>query len=262
VPPDLRGPTSFASDHFNDFFHWFREREDLENEDRRENPLHRDFQLDTVRKAVESVLPGYQRPRVRRPRFDGQAAASFPELVIDKNDQTLTFSQLSTGERTLAALVADIARRAAIVRPSEPPLTADGVVLIDEIDLHLHPKWQTEIVPRLRRTFPNIQFIVATHSPIVLSRVETSCVRILENFAIVQPGAPTEGRDPNALLTEVFDVPLRPQEIQSEIGQISLLLDDEKLSEARARLETLSRRLGEGDSDVTRLRSMLELLSA
>ena len=252
----------FALEQFSAFFHWFREREDLENEDRRENQSHRDPQLQAVRDAVQAVLPGYSRPRVRRPRFDGTNGSGVPSFVIDKGEQTLAFSQLSTGERAMVALVADIARRAAIAGPNRRPFEAEGVVLVDEIDLHIHPSWQAVIITRLRETFPNIQFIVATHSAIVLSRVETRSVRILDKFQVFSPAFPTEGRDPNALISEVFNAPLRPPEIQSEIGAISLLLDNENLSAAQVRLDALSKRLGEGDADVTRLRSMHDLLSA
>lgn len=247
---------------FSKLFHWFREREDLENEDRRSDPTHRDPQLEAVRRAIETTVPGYTNPRVRRPRFDRPGIYGAPEFVLDKGERTLGFAQFSTGERTIIALVADIARRMAIAHPGRPPLEQEAFVLIDEVELHLHPKWQAELPERLRKTFPKAQFILATHSPLVLSRVPSQCVRVLENFTLVQAGAPTEGRDPNALFTEVFDVPLRPLEVEHEIEAISELIDHENLGDARGRLQKLRERLGETDVDVTRLRTMLELLSA
>jgi predicted ATP-binding protein involved in virulence len=81
------------------------------------------------------------------------------------------FDLLSDGERSILGLVADIARRAAILNPQfaeKAALETDGVVLIDEIDQHLHPRWQRKIVGDLRRTFPNVQFIATTHSPFII----------------------------------------------------------------------------------------------
>lgn len=248
---------------FQQFFHWFREREDLENEDRRADSNYRDPQLQAVRRAIETTVPGYANPRVRRPRFEGSSqSVERPELVLSKGDHTFSFSQFSTGERTLIALVADIARRIAIAKPGRPPLEQQAVVLIDEIELHLHPKWQTELPGRLRRTFPNVQFILATHSPLVLSQVQSRCVRILDNFQLWKAGAPTQGRDPNALLSEVFGVPLRPHDVQRELATIAELIDQQNLVDARNHLEKLGEQLGETDTDVTRLRTMIELLSA
>lgn len=105
---------------FRELFHWYREREDVENAERVEDSSYRDPQLEATRTAIESVLPGYKRPRIRRTR--GAA------LVISKDGQDLAFDQLSGGERVLVALAGDIARRLAIANPeSESPLEGEGV---------------------------------------------------------------------------------------------------------------------------------------
>lgn len=86
-------------------------------------------------------------------------------MTVIKNGSEISIFNLSQGEKTLIALVSDIARRLVILNPSlENPLNGYGIVLIDEIDLHLHPKWQQTIVQKLENTFPNIQFILSTHS--------------------------------------------------------------------------------------------------
>jgi hypothetical protein len=85
---------------------------------------------------------------------------------------------------------------------------------------------------------------------------------MLEDFKLIDAAPPTEGRDPNTVLTDVFDVPLRPKDVEDEIGAIAELIDEEKLVDAKTRLEQLGNRLGESDSDVNRLRTMIELLSA
>jgi predicted ATP-binding protein involved in virulence len=237
---------------FREFFHWYREREDIENAERVEYPSYRDPQLEATRKAIESLLPGYKRPRIRRSR--GAA------LVISKGGQDLAFDQLSGGERVLVALAGDIARRLAIANPeSDDPLRGEGVVLIDEIDLHLHPEWQARVIPALRRTFPNVQLVVTTHSLIVLSYVPSECVRLLENFQLVEPPAPTEGREPNALASEVYGVPLRPAETLAEIDRVARLIHDRRLEDAQAGVEQLAQQLGDTDTDVVSLRTALAL---
>lgn len=90
-------------------------------------------------------------------------------LVADKNGETLDIRQLSDGERSFIAMICDLSRRLALANPElEDPRQGAGVVFIDEIELHLHPKWQLEITEKLRANFPNIQFIVTTHSPFIL----------------------------------------------------------------------------------------------
>jgi predicted ATP-binding protein involved in virulence len=96
-------------------------------------------------------------------------------------------------------MVGDLARRLAIANPGlKNPLYGFGVVLIDEIELHLHPKWQREIIPALTRTFPHCQFIVTTHSPQVVGEIKPQGIYILEkteNGIIVQRPQSSYGRD-------------------------------------------------------------------
>ena len=246
-----------ASLDFDDFFRWFREREDLENQDIRDNPSHRDSQLTAVRDAVSRALPGYAEPRIRRSR----TPTAQPVLVLNRSEGEFALDQLSDGERILFITVADIARRLCIANDADP-LEGKGVVLIDEIELHLHPKWQAEIILALRRTFPNLQFIVTTHSPIVLSRVPSECIRVLEDFKVYDAPGKTEGRDPNALLLEVFDTPLRPDEVTAQLREIGDLIDADDLEGARKVLDALAESLGERDAEVTRLRTMLSVLAS
>ena len=242
---------------FDDFFQWFREREDLENQDIRDDPKHRDPHLEAVREAIVRSLAGYANPRVRRSR----TATGSPTLVLTRGEDEFAFDQLSHGERMVTVMVADIARRLCIANDSDA-LQGEGVVLIDEIELHLHPKWQAEIIPALQRTFPNIQFIVTTHSPIVVGRVPGECVRMLEDFKVYEFPGKTEGRDPNALLLDVFDAPLRPADVTKKLRAISDLIDADDLDSAREALDELGERLGDRDAEVTRLRTMLSVLAS
>jgi predicted ATP-binding protein involved in virulence len=90
------------------------------------------------------------------------------------------FNQLSQGEKSLI-LVGDIARRLAMMNPKlDNPLLGKGIILIDEIDMHLHPQWQRSIIQRLQTTFPNCQFILTTHSPLVISDTQNILVYDLD----------------------------------------------------------------------------------
>lgn len=111
-------------------------------------------------------------------------------LVIDKTEKdipttTLGVDQLSSGEKVMFAIAMDITKRLIIANPDllsnneTSPLEGQGIVLIDEIDLHLHPKWQRVILPKLLKIFPNIQFVVTTHSPFVVQSVlPKNCLKI------------------------------------------------------------------------------------
>jgi predicted ATP-binding protein involved in virulence len=92
-------------------------------------------------------------------------------LGVFADGRRLPFRLLSDGVRNMLALVADVARRAATLNPhlgADAARKTPGVVLIDEVDLHLHPRWQRRVLDDLRRTFPLVQFVATTHSPFIV----------------------------------------------------------------------------------------------
>jgi predicted ATP-binding protein involved in virulence len=182
-------------------------------------------------------------------------------MIVQKGDTTLEIDQLSDGEKNLLALAGDLGRRLAQANPSlEDPLSAEAVVMIDEIELHLHPGWQRMVVERLRETFPHCQFILTTHSPQVLSQIPAESVILLDRFQRVELPAGTLGRDSNSILSEIMGVPERPQATAERIHEIARMIDEEELLQARVALDELARQLGEHDSEVVRLRSLIEFL--
>lgn len=260
TPRDAWRDAWTATAGFGEFFRWFREREDIENAERVEHSAFRDPQLSAVRQAIETLLPGYARPRIRRPRGAVLLQLNRPSLVITKGEQDLAFDQLSGGERTLAALAGDIARRLAIANPkADDPRQGRGVVLIDEVDLHLHPVWQSKVIDALRRTFPNVQLVLTTHSLVVPAYVPSDCVRLLQADDGLVLSPPTEGRDPNSLARETFGVPLRPPWIREKLDAIAADIDAEDFERARAMLGELSETLSATDTDIVRLQTTLDL---
>jgi predicted ATP-binding protein involved in virulence len=221
----LQGNTNFQG-----FFQWFKDCEDLENETRLEtNPDHRDRQLEAIRNAIPIFLPGFSHLRIKRSPL---------RMVVTKNGQELIISQLSDGEKSLLTIIGDIARRLAICNPAlEDPLKGEGIILIDEIDAHLHPKWQRGIIPKLERTFPNCQFFIATHSPQIISDVKSENIYLLQQDAAgeviaVHPEG-TYGRDTNQILEDVMGVSDRPEWSKQNLQQLFRLIDSGDLPAAR-----------------------------
>lgn len=217
---------------FGDLFTWFyyKEAEELkEQRDRRDF----DYQLkdlSAVRQAISSMLPEVSDPRteLHPPRF----------VVSQKSEQgqveKLSLDQLSGGYRIVLALAADLARRMITGNPHrDDPLKSEAVVLIDEVELHLHPAWQQRILDDIQRTFPNAQFIVSTHSPQVLTTVEPQ--RIVELYRdgdrIIAgtPAIATYGAEAGDVLSVVMGVNERPKnKFTEDLARYMDLVGDDK----------------------------------
>ncbi len=244
----LKGALDARTD-FGGLFTWFyyKEAEELKiQRDRRDF----DYQLkdiSAVRQAISSMLPEVSDPRteLHPPRF----------VVSWKSEQgqveKLSIDQLSGGYRIVLALAADLARRMITGNPHrDDPLESEAVVLIDEVELHLHPKWQQRILGDLRRTFPNAQFIVSTHSPQVLTTVEPQrIVELAREGDRIVAGAPagaTYGAEAGDVLSVVMGVKERPEnEFTKALEQYRYLIregqwESEEALALRASLESMS----------------------
>ena len=203
-----------AGSAFPTFVKWFRAKEHEELGIRNQK---RDFDyalpdLNAAREAICSMVPEIRSLRIAfRPLSFEVAWRSDGE----DGEEHLRPSQLSGGYRVMLAMAADLARRMAQGNPHlDDPLQSEAVVLIDEVDLHLHPSWQQRVLPDLMRTFPNAQFLVSTHSPQVLTTVEAGCVVHLarEDGQIGAFGVPitTYGAKASDALETVMGVEERP----------------------------------------------------
>ena len=207
---------------FHSFFLWFREREDLENELYREQgkKFLGDKQLMAVRSAIKNLLPGYEKFRVKR------SPLSF---VLEKKGELFNFGQLSDGEKSYIALVCDIARKMAMANPeSDRPLEMSAIVMIDEIELHLHPEWQMGVVDHLKKTFPHVQFFLTTHSPHIVTNLKNSggdTLIALDNGVAVLAKQNQYGQTIDFILNDVFRLKsLRNGDVQRKIDEIWGLL--------------------------------------
>lgn len=182
-----------------------------------------------------------------------------PDAIIDRLPTTLLVSQLSDGERGTLAMVLDLTRRLAQANPhlADPAAEAEAVVLIDEIDLHLHPRWQRDVIHNLIAAFPRCQFIATTHSPQVISEVAHDRVQIMTAEGVYSPDH-SFGIDSSRVLEEIMDVPSRPRIIEEKLKEIASLSKPDTLDAARTALGELSAKLelGENDPEVTRLRTL------
>ena len=179
-----------------------------------------------------------------------------------ENGHVTSWSELSDGYHVYIALVADIARRAVMLNEidgADAPARVEGVVLIDELDLHLHPRWQRVALPRLREAFPRLQLVVSTHSPQVLSSAENRQVRRLVNGRLQADHVFVEGRDTNAILREYMHTEDRDGEGTRELQTLHDFIDRGRLEDAEKLYKTLLARWGDLDPDLIEAKVLLDL---
>lgn len=236
-----------------EFMHWFRTQETLGAE----GGSPRAAVLDSLRKVVTELVPEFTNLRIEeKPRLG---------FVVEKSGKPLYLHQLSDGERGLLALVFDLTRRLAIANPESEDPIREGValVLIDELELHLHPKWQREVLQRLKEIFAACQFVVTTHSPLVLGETEARSIRFLEwdnGKVVVTVPQEALGLDANRILLELMESPVRNKDMEEQLNALFDLIDDERFDEAREVMEGLRAKLGEHDPELTRASSLLKFL--
>ena len=275
--PALDGALAPQTD-FQALFDWFYDRENEEIRQQRERRSfdYKDPSLDAVRQAIEAMLPGISRPRMAANPFRFVVSAVSVSESGETGTQTLELEQLSGGYRIVLALAADLARRMAQGNPHlDDPLQSEAIVLIDEVDLHLHPSWQQRVLPDLMRTFPNAQFIVSTHSPQVLTTVMPEhIVRLRRHDDIIVAAAtsgPTYGAEARYALAVEMGTKERPPAEHNEfvalLEQYNRLVDygqgksDEALH-LRHKLESISPRdfaLSSADMEMRRQSVMQRL---
>lgn len=236
------------------FEKWFKKLAYTELQKRTRIPA-----TDVVRQAVMTCIPG---------ALDFYHDTDYDELTIKLEKEGLVpFNSLSDGYRNMVGMVADIAHRAARLNPhhgADAAIKTTGIVLIDEIDLHLHPKWQRRVVMDLKKAFPNLQFIASTHSPFILQSLEPGEVIDLDqtwsleemaaltpDVAAPGPGAAFTNRSIEDIVESVMRVPVpqRGQRYQNmydaaqayyQVLQQAAGADDATRQVLKARLDELS----------------------
>lgn len=255
-----------AVTHYKEFFKWFRDREDRENQEivaryKKQNKEvdYEDYALKAVRTAISTLLPNMSQMTVERKKLS---------IIVSKGDDVLDFSTLSDGEKGIITLFGDIARRLAIANETlENPLEGNGIILIDEIDLHLHPSWQRKICHALVKTFPNCQFVITTHSPQILGELKTDEIWLLNDFNVYRPDS-SFGLTSNQILDEVMDVIdgdfslSRDSTIAKKLQDLNLAMETEKFADAKKIIAELEETTGTNLHEAESCKIALEMMES
>jgi len=256
---------------------------DCFNERIRFAELNKWFENETIEAGNRQgrIRPGFAAVKRAILRCVPDAKATFyssdrKQIVLSVNGNAQPFDHLSAGQRMMLALVADIAIKAVTqnavllppeeLGPEDEPLprvlaATPGVVLIDELDVHLHPKWQRRVAADLKRTFPGLQFICTSHSPQVIGEVGPEEIRVLGEEGSSTPPR-SFGLDTSRILEEVMDARPRNADVEVLLKKLFTAIDQETFDEARDLLREVETQLGPEDPEVTRARTCLSFLES
>lgn len=240
---------------FRTFFEWYRNQEDIENEHIREtgDQSYQDKYLKCVRNSIEAMLENMHDLKVKRNPL---------RMVVKKESTEIAVDQLSDGEKCTLALLGDLARRVAMANPHRKnPLEGSGIVLIDEVELHMHPSWQRRVLAVLQKVFPNIQFIVTTHSPQVLGEVNDTYqvmkLTVMEGKGNLEEVS-TYGKDANWILKYDMETLERAKPILEKFKSFYEALDKQDYDSAQAIIDELQKIIG-NDPELTSMQVQLDM---
>jgi len=212
--------------------------------------------LGVVKRAIAACVEG-----AKAVYYDGR----YKDLVaVMEPYGPQLFKNLSDGQRIMLSLVGDLARRASILNPhlgDDTLRNTPGVVLVDELDLHLHPKWQRRVIHDLKATFPSLQFITTTHSPQLIGEALPDEITLLDGGQVAKPPR-SFGIDSSRILEEVMGASPRDPSVGDALTRLFRSIDDENFDMARTLLSEVERTLGPDDPEVTRARALMAFLES
>lgn len=184
--------------------------------------------------------------------------------ILDKNAKDRSFRKLPAGYKRMYYIVLDLAYRSFFLTSGERT-DIEGVVIIDEIDLHLHPELEQVVLKRFMDTFPNLQFIVSTHSPLVLTGLETKNEDNIVQRMVADTEAPeilhdVFGIDYNLMLEENMDVPKRNAIVQEMFDKAWESIGNKRIEEAKICVANLEKTTPADQPELVRLRSLIKRL--
>ena len=240
---------------FNDWFIAESQRENEEVKNRKDFSFTLDS-LNNIRTAINIFFANLEDERFGNILVKTQKNTNIldfrnipkPEIYIQKDIFELKLSQLSAGEKMLIYLVADLAKRLTILHTNkENALNKEHLVLIDELDLNLHPSWQKSVVKALSATFPNIQFVITTHSPLILNQLKTESILLMEDGKCTPLSEKYQsfnsyGADLEDILKIVQGTEnLLPKDIQQKLDEINAKLNEGAIEDAKDLIEKLKK---------------------
>jgi predicted ATP-binding protein involved in virulence len=224
--------------------------------------------VDAVQQAINEVLAGTTGWKNLQYRRSAKAL-----VMHHETHGYMPLKLLSDGVRNTIAMVADIAFRCVRLNPQfgkDAALKTRGVVLIDEVDMFLHPSWQQQVIGSLQRAFPRLQFIVTTHSPQVLTTVHRESIRKLiihpDGRASAQiPPMNSYGMESQNTLYGIMDVdPQPPVAEKADLEKLTETIESGRYSYPKAKelLESLAEKLGDKHPQIIRLNRSLRRMEA
>ena len=223
-----------------------------------ENDLKSD-ELSFMNEALAAALPGEFGGIVYDVK-ERDVIVTFTDSA--KESRSVAFAAMSDGERSFICLVADLVRRACLLNPQlgrDVLKETEGLVLIDELDLHLHPSWQRRIVKGLSKIFPKIQFIATTHSPQILGEVEAEQVKLLSNGKIAAP-IQSYGLSSDEILRNLMGAEDMNADVSADVEHVYKLIDRDRFDEARRKLAEIQERTKGGTEETVNLESLINTL--
>lgn len=233
---------------FSKLFEWFLEQELYETQRQKQDTSYQDIPLYSVKRAMLAMLDGCRNVHITARPYS---------MKVSKGEEILDILQLSDGEKCTLALFGDLARRLALANPSlVNPLEGTGVVLIDEIELHMHASWQRKVIRVLKETFPNVQFIITTHSPQVLGEIDADfnvfslrreeagivCDRLTDYF----------GLDANSVLEEAFQTSCVNDGVRKKVRQMYDYIENRDFERAEECIREIDHLTQNRNTDSTR----------
>lgn len=241
---------------------WFRKKT-VQAAQKKELGLDAPYDLEAVYSAMGSCLEritGYEGMKLSYNLDTNEIDCCYKgkEGLVGK----MPISQMSDGYKCTISLIADIAYRMAVLNPQLGVNVlgeTDGIILIDEIDLHLHPAWQQRILSDLMEIFPKVQFIATTHAPAVISSAKSENLVILKDCEVADATSETFGNDANSILKGIMGVSERIPSIAGLFGRFDSLLNEGNYDEAEKILDEIDQQRDFHDKEVVADRVKLSL---
>ena len=216
-------------------------------------------EYEAVKAALSRFMSIMNEGEVSQIQFDKQNS----ELSYVTENESLPIRFLSAGYQSVIWMVLDIAYRMAVLNPNlrEKTSEASGIVLIDELDMHLHPKWQWKIIEALQTTFPNVQFIAATHSPILIASCKNGQLIRVEKDEITYATS-GYGMEVNDVLCSTQHSKDIVDAVKEQLDAVYTLIESEKFDQAKSEIAALEQTLGDSHPELNKVKTAYEFEKA
>lgn len=214
-------------------------------------------EYETFKEVVSSFM---QKMNGMKAKPEIHYSRQMEQIVYRENTEELPISYLSAGYQSLLWMIMDLAYRMAVLNPNigSNIEQVTGIVVIDEIDMHLHPKWQWKVVDALKETFPNVQFIMATHSPMVISSCKNCTVINITDLQEIRYMQDSFGYSVQDVLQLRQGSDEKPAVIKELTDKFEVEMNREEFDKAESIIDQMIDLLGKNHSEVKQAKAELE----